>query len=575
MKTCSKKWGDAMTPEDLKRDFKLFVTYQFARLGLPKPTPIQQAICDELQYNDEHMLLLAFRGVGKSWLTSLFVVWKLWQDPQLEFLVVSASSPRAIEFATFTKRILKEDPLLKDIAPDRKLGLRDSVLAFDVKGKRPSHAPSVKAAGITGQITGSRADIIIADDVEIPNNSYSVETRRKLLEQVNELTNVLKPNGRLIFLGTPQTEDSIYKKLLKTGIYVPRFFPALYPASLEPYQNGQWLAPILLEQLQANPHLAGQPTEPSRFPKELLEERRLSIGAKAFALQYMLDMNLTDIDKYPLKMRDIIIAHLETLRAPLEIAWAPSWNNRITDLENFGFEDDELHWPGIVSKETVEYEHMVMSIDPAGKGSDETAWAIVGFAAGKLFVLDFGGTLEPVYDDKVLHMLVKKVVDFRVKEIVIEENFGQGMLARLLLPILKQHKAQARITEVRSTTQKEKRILAHLEPLFLQHKLVLNYSALMREHAQVKNGDIDPTYSLHYQLTHITDERHALEHDDRIDALAMAVGVFKDRLQLSEAEARERIQERLFEEEIRRWEMSISQRRRYVDYRDRFNKLYR
>jgi hypothetical protein len=216
-----------------------------------------------------------------------------------------------------------------------------------------------------------------------------------------------------------------------------------------------------------------------------------------------------------------------------------------------------------------------MSIDPAGKGSDETAWAIVGFAAGKLFVLDFGGTLEPVYDDKVLHMLVKKVVDFRVKEIVIEENFGQGMLARLLLPILKQHKAQARITEVRSTTQKEKRILAHLEPLFLQHKLVLNYSALMREHAQVKNGDIDPTYSLHYQLTHITDERHALEHDDRIDALAMAVGVFKDRLQLSEAEARERIQERLFEEEIRRWEMSISQRRRYVDYRDRFNKLYR
>lgn len=566
-----------VTVEDLKKDFRLFVSYQFARLRLPPPTPIQLAIADLLQNNDDHLILMAFRGVGKSLLTSLFTVWKIWNDRQLEVLIVSASSPRAIEFATFTKRIIVEDPLLKEMAPDRRLGLRDSVLAFDVQGKRPSHAPSVKAAGITGQITGSRADIIIGDDIEIPNNSYSIEARQKLLEQTNELTNVLKPQGRLIFLGTPQSEESIYRKLISTGIYNVAIFPARYPKDISVYgPNGIYLAEFIKKRMEEDPSLIGHSTEPGRFPDELLEVREASIGKKAFALQYMLDTTLSDVDKYPLKLRDAIVHAADYHRAPLSLTWGPSISTRLKDIECFGLESDGLFWASHVSEELVPYEYKVMAVDTAGKGSDETAYAIVAYAAGKIYVLDYGGIPEAAYDDKTLKTLAKKALDYNVSTIVTEENFGLGMFQKVFEPVLREMGVRASVEVQRATKQKEKRILEVLEPLFNQHKIVINYQPLFEEYSKVKTGDLTVEYTLQYQLTHLYDGRHALTHDDRVDALAMAVQQLVDRLGLSEKEEQKRIQDMLWEEEIRRWERYANRgKTKPKDIRDPFNRLWR
>ena len=560
--------------EEMKCDFKKFMWYIWKQLGLPPPTPIQLAIADELQYTDDNLVLLAFRGVGKSWITSAYIVWKLWRNQQLENLIVSASSPRAIEFATFTKRLLREVPILKHLAPDRRLGLRDSVLAFDVVGKKPSHAPSVKAAGITGQITGSRADIIIADDVEIPNNSYSVETRTKLMHAVGELTNVLKPNGRLIFLGTPQTEESIYQKLINTGTFTVRMYPAIYPTNLKPYGDGKYLGEYIKRNLEENPDLAGQPTEPSRFPMEVLEERRLRLGQKDFALQYMLDMSLSDLDLYPLKLKDLIITHLEIEQAPIEISWGISYDKRIKDIESLGFENDGLYWASLVSDTKVDYEIKIMAIDPSGKGRDETAYVIISFAAGKIFILDWGGFTDG-YEDHVLKALAKKAKEYKVNYIIIEDNFGQGMFEKLLRPYLQQFEVMASVEMVRSTTQKEKRIISVLEPLFLQHKIVMNYTPLFEEYSKIKNGKLDHKYSLQYQITHITEERNSLVHDDRIDALAMACSKLIDRFGLSEEEERKRIYEKWLEEEIEKMERAFGGYNRPNDIRDKMIKYWR
>ena len=56
---------------------------------------------------------MAFRGVGKSWVTSAFVVWLLYMHPNIRILVVSASGTRAKAFTTFTLPLDQRDPTLR------------------------------------------------------------------------------------------------------------------------------------------------------------------------------------------------------------------------------------------------------------------------------------------------------------------------------------------------------------------------------------------------------------------------------------------------------------------------------
>ena len=209
-------------------DFRKFLYLLWQHLMLPEPTPIQYDLAHYLQHGPDRCIIEAFRGVGKSWLTAGFVVWLLWSDPQLKILAVSASKERADQFATFVKQIIADFPLVSILQPRR--GQRDSKLAFDVGPSRADHSPSVKSAGITGQITGSRADVIIPDDVEIPNNSLTQTQRDLLAERVKEFDAILKPGigKRIIYLGTPQTEMSLYTLLPERG-YEVRVWPALYP----------------------------------------------------------------------------------------------------------------------------------------------------------------------------------------------------------------------------------------------------------------------------------------------------------------------------------------------------------
>ncbi|WP_200882057.1 phage terminase large subunit [Nitrincola sp. A-D6] len=225
--------------ERVKEDFRLFLYLIWEHLMLPEPTAVQYDIAKYLQHGDRRICIQAFRGIGKSWITSAFVVWLLFRNPQLRIMVVSASKERADAFSSFTKRLIGEVDWLAHLAP--RAGQRNSMIAFDVGEALTDHSPSVKSVGITGQLTGSRADLIIADDIEVSNNSSTQTMRDKLANLVKEFDAVLKPNGRVIYLGTPQTEMSIYNQLPDRG-YQIRIWPALYPTEkqVEMYQ-ADWL----------------------------------------------------------------------------------------------------------------------------------------------------------------------------------------------------------------------------------------------------------------------------------------------------------------------------------------------
>ena len=512
-------------PEQLK-DFRNFTYLVWKHLGLPEPTPVQYDIANYLQDSPKRCIIEAFRGVGKSYITAAYVVHQLLLNPQLKFMVVSASKARADDFSTFTQRIIVELPICQHLVA--KEGQRWSKIAFDVAPAKASGSPSVKSVGVTGQLTGSRADIIIADDVEVPNNSMTQMMREKLGETVKEFDAVLKPDGKIIYLGTPQNEMSLYNALLARG-YEMRVWPARYP-TLERSEKayGGRLAPTLYESLQTNLEAVyGLPTDPKRFTDEDLLERELSYGRSGFALQFMLDTSLSDQDKYPLKISDLMIYSCDKDTAPEKMVYGIF--KQINELPNVALAGDRFYAP----EDTVgrlEYSGSVLAIDPSGRGSDETAYAVVKMLNGFLHVPAAGG-IAGGYSDETLKSLAHLAKEHKVNAVLVESNFGDGMFTELLKPHM-QKIYPVSMEEVRHTKQKEARIIDTLEPVMNQHRLVIDPKVIQKDYDTVQHLPPEKAmrYMLIYQMTRITRQRGALAHDDRLDVLAMAVQYWVDQM---------------------------------------------
>ena len=510
--------------DPLKADFRNFLWAVWQFLGLPEPTPAQYDMAFWLQHGPRRAVLEGFRGVGKSWITGAYVCWLLYCDVNHTILVTSASKAKADEFSTFVLRLFHEMPLLVHLAPRH--GQRESMVSFDVNGRRPDIAPSVKSVGITGQVTGSRAATIIADDIEVPGNSDTHTKREQLGERIKEFDAVIKPGGRIMFLGTPQTESSIYNVLPLRG-YVIRQWPARVPQKPEKYSDR--LAPMILK-LIAQGAPVGSSTDPKRFSDEDLRERELSYGKSGFALQFMLDTDLSDQDRHPLKLSDLIVYPCDTYKAPTDLVWASSSENARGDLPTVGLSGDRFYAPAWVCKDFLPYAGGVMYIDPSGRGRDETGYCVAKQLHGKIFIVACGGFLGG-YEQKTLKALLAVAKRHDIKRIVCEPNFGGGMFTKLL-------QAEASNTypcgiedAEWSTTSKEQRIIEILEPAMNQHRIVVCPSVIQLDYDTVPlsvNSDRQHEYRLFHQMTRLTADKGSLAHDDRLDALAGAVRIYTD-----------------------------------------------
>lgn len=508
-------------------DFRNFLFIVWKHLNLKKPTRRQYAIAHFLQHGPNRKMIQAWRGASKSWITYAYVCWRLYCDPQVNILVISASKAKADEFTTFTKRLISEIDCLKHLKP-RRADQRWSSVSFDVGPAEPDPNPSVKSAGITGMVTGSRADEIIFDDAESPDNSATPSMREKLAEKIKEASSILKPleevpNARITYLGTPQTESSVYNLLPERG-YTVRIWPARYPDEKQRRTYGDTLAPDILEDLEANPKLVGHSTEPTRFTDLDFAQREADEGRSRFALQYMLDTRLSDTDRYPLKLSDLCVMPLDPEMAPEKVIWSGSPEYVIGDLPIVGIGHDKLYRP-ILFKEVVylKYTGIVMAIDPSGRGKDETGYAVVAMLNGQLFLLDAGGFRDGFGIDTLegLALVAKR---FKVNRVLIESNFGGGTFTALLRPHFAKHWPTT-LEDVTHNTQKERRICDTLEPVMQSHRLVVNRALIQKDFDSVADLPIEQQqrYMLFYQLTRLTRDRGALANDDRLDALSMAV----------------------------------------------------
>ena len=516
----------------LQEDFKLFLQALWTQLELPSPTRAQYAIADYLQNGPKRLQIQAFRGVGKSWITGAFVLWTLFNDPERKIMIISASKERADNMSIFLQKLIIETPWLAHLRP-KSDDSRWSRISFDVNCS-PHQAPSVKSVGITGQLTGSRADLMILDDIEVPGNSMTELMREKLLQLCTEAESILTPksDSRIMYLGTPQTTFTIYRKLAERS-YRPFVWPARYPAKSKLSQYEGLLAP----QIQEDIDIGVEPwtcTDPDRFNDEDLIEREASMGRSNYMLQFQLDTSLSDAEKFPLKMADLIVTSVNPRTAPDNIIWCSDPSNVIKDLPTVGLPGDYFYTPMQLAGNWEEYSETICSVDPSGRGTDETAAAFLSQRNGFIYLHEIRASRDG-YSDKTLLNILDGCKKYNVTKLVIETNFGDGIVSELFRKHLINRRQPVDIEEVRANVRKEDRIIDSLEPVLNQHRLVVDRSVIEWDYKS--NPDAAPEerliYMLFYQMSRMCREKGAIKHDDRLDCLAQGVKYFTDALAIS------------------------------------------
>jgi hypothetical protein len=457
-------------------------------------------------------------------------------------MIISASKERADNMSIFLQKLIIETPWLSHLRP-KSDDARWSRISFDVNCS-PHQAPSVKSVGITGQLTGSRADLMILDDIEVPGNSMTELMREKLLQLCTEAESILTPkdDSRIMYLGTPQTTFTVYRKLAERS-YKPFVWPARYPRKVSQYEG--LLAPQLVEDMDSGAELWGV-TDPDRFDNDDLIEREASMGRSNFMLQFMLDTSLSDAEKFPLKCADLVITSVNPSTAPESVVWCSDPQNVLKELPTVGLPGDYFYSPMQLQGEWNPYSETICSIDPSGRGSDETAAAYISQRNGFLYLHEMRAYRDG-YSDNTLLDILKGCKKYNVSKLVIETNFGDGIVGELFKKHILQTKQYMDVEEVRANVRKEDRIIDALEPVMNQHRLIVDKSVIEWDYSSNKNAAPEERllYMLFYQMSRMCREKGAVKHDDRLDCLAQGVKYFTDAMAIS---AQEEIKNRKREE---------------------------
>lgn len=552
------RWKKLHLLQDHYSEFIPFLMDGMALLGF-SVSEIQEDIAKFIAYGPHYLMVKAQRGQAKTSIASLYCVWCLIHNPKFRILIVSAGGSQASDISTLVIRIIMNMPELECLRPDLRNGDRSSVEHFDVHYtlKGVDKSPSVKCLGITANLQGNRADLILADDVESAKNSATATMRAQLLHLTLDFTSICS-TGRIIWLGTPQSQESIYMTLPGRGVTV-RVWPGRYPTQAQLENYGSELAPLLQRRMQADPSLMtggglmgdqGQTIEKAGtgwLDEANLQQKELDQGESWFQLQHMLNTKLADALRFPLKLDRCVVLDIQD-KAPITVERNPDPAAcQDYTVHGFGF---KLRRSSATSPEQASLAQIVAYVDPAGGGvnADETGYAVTAFLNGNVYLLEAGG-VPGGYDKDNLMALAKRLAKWKPNTVMIEKNMGFGAFREVFVPILHSvHKCAVEDDLV--TGQKEKRIIATLEPVIGRGSLIVTVSAIEQDKADC--GRYSPkdrqVYSLFFQLAKLTNERGALVHDDRADALEGAVRFWQKYLAVDEQRQAEAERERAYRE---------------------------
>lgn len=506
------------TIPELAEDFTVFLHIVFPYIGM-NPHPCQIEFADFIAQPEERLMAMAQRDMGKSNIITAYICWELYKNPDIKIIVCSAAEKRAKDLVRQSKALIKTCPLLQHMAPVKSEGDLDGELRFQVNNRtaRAAKDPSVAAYGMNAGMTGAHGDIIIADDLEIPENSVTPEAREKIRDRVRGFESIINDGGysKILLVGTPQTMESMYFDLVEEAVYELYRVPAKVP-DLASDSGMLGLPGWLRDKIDSGEMQPGDPTYPERFPLEELAKREVRMGRSMFMLQMMLDPSAADSEKYPLKLKDFMVMDLGTHEAPPRVVWGTSEPAR--EIKSPGIGTDQFYRPVYHTspKEWIPYEHGVMWIDPAGHGGDQVGYAVVKTLGGNAYVLRAGG-LDGGYSDATIKKLLSIAQECNIRRLVVEKNWSDGLYAKQVMNIINLLGLKMGVDGEMVHGQKESRIIDTLEPAMNAHRIVID-SSVARNH------------ELMYQVSHISRERGCLRHDDQVDALAGAIQALQGHL---------------------------------------------
>jgi hypothetical protein len=554
--TPEERWEELKALQDAYPDFREFLYDVVTGLLGFNCTPLQLDIALYLQSGPLYRMIQAQRGQAKTTITAAYPVWRIIHEPSTRVLIVSSGDTMATEIANWVIQIIRGMEELRCLRPDKAAGDRESVKAFDVHHvlKGPEKSPSIACMGITSNMQGKRADILIADDIESSKNSQTEVQRERLKHLTKDFTSICS-TGDIIYLGTPQSIDSVYNGLASRGFDI-RVWPGRFPTDEEENNYGAFLAPIIREAVQKDPSLRngggptgdrGKPTDPDLLNEEVLCKKEVDQGRAYFQLQHMLDTRLMDRDRFPLKPSNLVFMRVAGERSPVEINWVQAPEYRVFTPPDFPVETP-FYRAHSFSQEFGTFTGTHMHVDPAGGGAngDECAWAITKFMAGKVYLVAVGGR-KGGYGQDLLDHLTDQAVKYKPTSISVEKNYGNGAFKNIWEPhLIKKH--QCGLTETWESGQKELRIIDILEPVITSGRLIVDEDVLQQDMRYCDKYAIKdrPSFSVFYQMARVTRDRNALIHDDRLDALAGSVRFWVDLLRQDEEKAKHKAQKEAY-----------------------------
>lgn len=528
--------------------------------------------CSELQIDigrfiaDESLariMVQAQRSQAKSTIVAIYAVWKLIHDCSHRVLVISAGADVALEIANWIIQIIMTWDILECMRPDRQHGDRSSTKAFDIHWmlKGPEKSPSVACIGVTANMQGRRADLLIPDDIESSKNGIT-ETQRLALEHLSRDFTSICQNGRIIFMGTPQTVDSIYNNLEKRG-YTIRVWPGRYPTKEEEPRYAGRLAPFIAERMRLYPQCQlgggvdgsrGWATDPmiTGLDERGLQLKELDQGPEYFQLQHMLDTTLTDAGRYPLRPRDLVIMDVPRDKGPGSVTWMPRPTLKLDAMLTDHYHcSPELYAPLIVSEKYFDYEFKYVHIDPAGGGenADEVV-AVAGYLLNGFIFYAGLVAMQGGHTEDNLKSLAEFIADHQPGEVGSEQNMGHGAFAAMLRPVLAAEYKKRNlehvpiIEDVWESQQKELRIIETMSPVMAAHRVIIDRSIIEYDYTSTTKYSTDKrdTYKLIHQMARITRDRKSLIHDDRLDTVMGVARRLMEWMGVDEQEAMESVE---------------------------------
>ena len=199
--------------EGLRRDLKVLCTQVFST---PHWSTVHDELANFLKTAGNRIHIELPRGHLKSHIvTQSWTIQEILKNPDIRILIVNAVEGNSAKMMRWVRGNLSRGmPLTKLFGEfETDTWSQDEILIR--QRRKQLVAPTVMAAGLQKTLTSQHFDLIIADDIVVPDNVNTKEQREKVYEFYLSLFDLLEPDGRIVVIGTRYHQDDLYARILE------------------------------------------------------------------------------------------------------------------------------------------------------------------------------------------------------------------------------------------------------------------------------------------------------------------------------------------------------------------------